>query len=82
MSKYKEFKLDEIKDYPLKSRSSKVNVDDLAQPLGQDSLSAFANSLPRILAGWSTRSAKQERESVPLSGDSEVMWSRLDSPLY
>ncbi len=50
MSKYKEFKPDEVKDYPLQSRSSKVDVDDLAQPLAQDSLSAFAHSLPRILA--------------------------------
>ncbi len=50
MSKFKEFKLDQIKDYPLKSRPSKVNVKDLARPLGEDSLSAFARSLPRVLA--------------------------------
>jgi len=50
MSKYKEFKLDEIKDYPLESRPSKVDADDLAQPLAENSLSAFTRSLPRILA--------------------------------
>ena len=50
MSKYKEFKLDQIKDYPLKSRPSKVDAEDLAQPLAKDSLSAFTRSLPRILA--------------------------------
>ncbi|MEE8347961.1 MAG: hypothetical protein V3R94_00195 [Acidobacteriota bacterium] len=50
MSKYKEFKLDEIRDYPLKSRPSKVAAEDLAHPLAEDSLSAFTRSLPRILA--------------------------------
>ena len=50
MSKYKEFQLGEIKDYPLKSRPSKVDANDLARPLAENSLSAFARSLPRILA--------------------------------
>ena len=56
MSKYKEFKLDKIKDYPLKSRPSKVDVKDLARPLEEDSLSAFARSLPRVLAADHLRS--------------------------
>lgn len=55
MSKYKEFELDEIKGYSLNSRSSKVNSDHLAQPLTEDSLSAFAGSLPRLLAADNLR---------------------------
>ena len=56
MSKYKEFRVEKLKDYPLESRSSKVGVADLARPLTDDSLSAFANSLPRLLASQDLRS--------------------------
>jgi len=71
MSKYKEFQLDEIKDYPLKSRPSKVDSDDLAHPLAEDSLSAFVRSLPRILAADrlrllvdKIREAKEKRRAI------------------
>ncbi len=50
MSRYKQFEIDQVRDYPLDSRPSKVNVQSFASPLTQDSYSAFAQSLPRILA--------------------------------
>ncbi|MDA2935558.1 deoxyhypusine synthase family protein, partial [Acidobacteria bacterium AH-259-D05] len=50
MSRYKEFKSDQIKYYPLESRPSKVDVSHFARPLSEDSLSSFKESLPRVLA--------------------------------
>jgi hypothetical protein len=50
MSRYKQFEIDQVKDYPLDSRPSKVDVQSFAAPLTQDSYSAFVRSLPRILA--------------------------------
>lgn len=50
MSRYKQFEFDQVKDYPLDSRPSKVDVASFASPLTQDSCSAFVRSLPRVLA--------------------------------
>jgi len=50
MSRYKQFEIDQVKDYPLDSRPSKVRVEYFASPLTEDSYSAFVQSLPRILA--------------------------------
>ncbi|MFB3903972.1 MAG: hypothetical protein ACE15E_11005 [Acidobacteriota bacterium] len=50
MSRYKQFEIDQIRDYPLESRPSKVNVESFASPLAQDSYSAFVRSLPHVLA--------------------------------
>ncbi|MDA2938032.1 deoxyhypusine synthase family protein [Acidobacteria bacterium AH-259-A15] len=53
MSKYKEFKVERVRDYPLESRPSKVNVTDFARPLEEDSVSALVASLPNLLAAGS-----------------------------
>jgi hypothetical protein len=55
MSRYKQFQIDQVKDYPLDSRPSKVNVGCFASPLTQDSYSAFVQSLPRVLAAEQLR---------------------------
>jgi hypothetical protein len=48
---YEEFDLSGIQTYPIKSRASKARVDDFARPaVPGGSLSAFLDSLPRILA--------------------------------
>ncbi|HSR49410.1 MAG TPA: hypothetical protein VLV83_01200 [Acidobacteriota bacterium] len=60
MSKYEQFRLEKLDDYPLDSRRSKVSQDSFARPLsrsgngGRDgdspALADFFASLPRILA--------------------------------
>jgi hypothetical protein len=59
MSIYKDLhplSLDEVRTYPLASRSSKVTVDDFARPLNSDaSLREYLSSLPNILAVQSLR---------------------------
>ena len=47
----KPFQLDDVKTYPLASRSSKVKLDDFASPLNdENSLTEFLESLPNVLA--------------------------------
>ena len=49
---YEEFDLSGVKTYPLKSRTSKVSVDDFSRPVGPDSsVGALLDSLPDVLAG-------------------------------
>ncbi len=50
MSRYKQFEIGQVKDYPLDSRPSKVDVGSFTSPLTRDSFSAFVESLPRVLA--------------------------------
>ena len=56
---YKDLKpleLDQVKTYPLASRSSKVRLEDFARPVGGDaSLEEFVESLPNVLAVQSLR---------------------------
>jgi hypothetical protein len=48
---YDDFRLDDVRTYPLKSRASKVRAEDLARPLASAaSIGAFVDSLPNILA--------------------------------
>jgi hypothetical protein len=48
--------LERVKTYPLASRHSKVNLQDFAKPLSNDSsLSDFLDSLPNVLASQSLR---------------------------
>ena len=48
--------LDQVKTYPLASRSSKVRLGDFAEPVGGDaSLEEFVESLPNVLAVQSLR---------------------------
>lgn len=48
--------LDEVKTYPLASRTSKVKLDDFARPVSADaSLNDFLSSLPNVLAVQSLR---------------------------
>ena len=52
----KPLELDQVKTYPLASRTSKVKLDDFARALGDDaSLWAFVESLPDVLAASSLR---------------------------
>jgi hypothetical protein len=64
--------LGDVATYPLASRTSKVRVADFARPVkANPSLSAFLDSLPRILVGEDLRallgaihSAKRSRKSI------------------
>jgi hypothetical protein len=47
--------LDEVRTYPLASRPSKVALEDFARPVESNSLTAFFDSLPNILAVKSLR---------------------------
>jgi arginine dihydrolase ArgZ-like protein len=48
---YEDFSLDAIRTYPLKSRASKVRVDDFARPSRPEAtVAAFVDALPDILA--------------------------------
>lgn len=55
MSKYKQFKLDEVHDYPLKERTSKVDVSHLGAPFRGGSFAQFIASLPQVLAADNLR---------------------------
>jgi hypothetical protein len=49
---YEEFDLSGIRTYPLKSRPSKTRVDDFGRPIAPaDTIAAFVDSLPALLAG-------------------------------
>jgi hypothetical protein len=48
---YEDFRLDDVRTYPLKSRASKVRAEDFARPSASPaSIGAFVDSLPNILA--------------------------------
>src|SRR5262245_25644995 len=48
---YEDFPLDDVRTYPLKSRASKVRVDDFARRSSLDAtVAAFVDGLPNILA--------------------------------
>lgn len=55
MSSYKQFDLSKTRRYSVKERRSKVGVGDFARPVARDSLTAFAESLPNILAARDLR---------------------------
>ena len=49
---YEEFKFDEVRTYPLKSRHSKSHLDDFARPFQRGTgISGFVDGLPKLLAG-------------------------------
>ncbi len=73
MSKYKEFKVEKIKDYPLESRPSKVSVDHFAQPLSEDSLSAFTASLPKLLGANDLRTLVEKIRKARETGRA-IIW--------
>ena len=50
MSKYDEYKVTGIRDYPLGSRKSKVEIEQFAQALQEDSISGLIASFPDLLA--------------------------------
>ena len=55
--------LDQVKTYPLASRTSKVKLDDFARALAHESsLSDFLNSLPNVLAVQSLRKIAERIE--------------------
>ncbi len=55
MSKHKRFRPGSIRDYPLESRSSKVDVSQFARPAKGDRFADFLETIPRILAGQDLR---------------------------
>ena len=73
MSKYKEFKAEKIKDYPLESRPSKVSVNHFAQPLSEDSLSAFTASLPKLLGANDLRTLVEKIRKARETGRA-IIW--------
>lgn len=73
MSKHKEFKARKIKDYPLDSRPSKVNVDHFARPLGEDSIAAFTESLPKLLAANDLRTLVEKMREARKKGRA-IIW--------
>ncbi len=73
MSKYKEFKADKIRDYPLESRPSKVGVKHFAQPLSEDSLSAFTASLPKLLGANDLRTLVEKIRKARETGRA-IIW--------
>ncbi len=73
MSKYKEFKAEKIRDYPLESRPSKVSVDHFAQPLSEDSLSAFTASLPKLLGANDLRTLVEKIQKAREEGRA-IIW--------
>ncbi len=73
MSKYKEFKAEKIRDYPLESRPSKVSVDHFAQPLSEDSLSAFTASLPKLLGANDLRTLVEKIQKAREKGRA-IIW--------
>ena len=49
---YEEFRFDEVRTYPLKSRHSKSRLDDFARPFQRGTgISGFVDGLPKLLAG-------------------------------
>ncbi len=50
MSKYEQFSIRSLNDYPLETRASKVTQSDFASPIGELTISGLIQSMPRILA--------------------------------
>jgi hypothetical protein len=76
MSRYgiKPFELDRIKSYPLKSRSSKVDVGAFCHPhVKGGSVSGFLKSLPSILAAQKLKELAQTIVSARAGGRS-ILW--------
>lgn len=73
MSRYKQFQVESLRDYPLASRRSKVNVADLGAPLQEDSLSSFFRSLPNQLAARDLRQLSQRLREARDKGRA-IVW--------
>ena len=73
MSRYKQFQPEQIEDYPLQSRVSKVSVESLALPLSEDKISRFLQSLPGTLAARDLRNlVKRIRQAR--DGKRAIIW--------
>lgn len=55
MSRFPRFKVEQLNDYSLDERKSKVGIEDLAHIPSEDSLTGFLKGLPNILAGKTLR---------------------------
>lgn len=72
--RYEEFDLSGVRTYPLKSRASKVGVEDFARPVAPDaSVGAWLDSLPNLLAGTDFRSVVRAIVEARRDG-SGVVW--------
>lgn len=66
--------LDNVKTYPLASRTSKVKLDDFARPLGDEvSLGEFLEKLPNVLAVQSLRKIVERMQRAKESGK-PIIW--------
>ena len=71
---YEEFDLSGVRTYPLKSRASKVRVDDFARPVAADAtVGRLLDSLPDILAGADLKAIVQALVSARRSGGG-IIW--------
>lgn len=73
MSKFKQFRTDQIRDYSLRERPSKVHVADFARPFRGDSFQDFLSSLPDILAAAELRDLA-ERILAARSRGRAILW--------
>lgn len=70
----KPLELDEVKTYPLASRSSKVKLDHFARPLGDDAaLGEFLECLPNVLAVQTLRKIAERMQRARESGK-PIIW--------
>ena len=71
---YDDFDLSSIETYPLKSRPSKVRVDDLARPVpASGAIGAFFDALPNMLAAADFKAIVRALVEARAS-DSGIMW--------
>jgi arginine dihydrolase ArgZ-like protein len=71
---YDDFSLDAVRTYPLKSRQSKVRVDEFARPAREDTtIAVFVEALPDILAGADFKAIVRAMIEAR-RGDAGIVW--------
>ena len=71
---YEEFDLSGVRTYPLASRKSKANAQDAARPSGpEQTIAAFVDSLPDILAGSDFKAVVRALRAARDSGGG-IIW--------
>jgi len=71
---YEDFSLDDVRTYPLKSRASKVRVDDFAHPSPSEThIASFLDSLPNILAAADLKAIVRAIEEARRT-DAGIVW--------
>jgi hypothetical protein len=71
---YDDFSLEDVRTYPLKSRNSKVRVEDFARPVREGAtIAALVDALPNILAGGDFKAIVQAISDARQSG-AGIVW--------